>query len=209
MKQSTIRSLFIIAAALFICLGCFVAVPAGSVPLIIQDFLAVLVACTLGGLNGAGAVGIYIVCGTAGLPVFAGLHGGIAYLSGPAGGFITGSFIASMVSGLIAGTPFTFERKFSWKNYGRIALAALLGYTLVALTGTIWYHHVLSETDAAMTFAKAVSDCIIPSLPVYFAKLALTIPLAAFIRPRAAKRMYSEDEEKIWFDTLKKKMSRK
>ena len=74
MKPKTLRSTFTVLFAALICLGCFISIPIGPVPITIQNMFAILAACILGGLNGAGAVGIFIVLGTIGLPVFSGCH---------------------------------------------------------------------------------------------------------------------------------------
>src|SRR5574344_2091704 len=187
MKPATLRSIFTALAAALICLGCFFSIPVGQVPLTIQNMLAILSACVLGGLNGSGAVGIFIIFGTLGRPVFSGCHGGINYLMGPTGGFIAGYFLGALVSGLIVGTPHTFERKFNWGLYGRLAIAALSGYALIYIPGIAWFMHVMADSGKSVSFSKALSLCLFPFIPGDVAKLAVTVPLSAFLRPIAAR----------------------
>ncbi len=71
------------------------------IPMTLQT-LAVLIIGMLYGKNLATAtIGLYILQGIAGLPVFA-LGGGFFYLFGPTGGFIFGFFIAGFVLGTLA-----------------------------------------------------------------------------------------------------------
>ena len=71
------------------------------VPMTLQP-LAVLMIGMLYGRNLATAtIGLYIMEGVVGLPVFA-LGGGFFYLFGPTGGFIFGFFIAGLVLGILA-----------------------------------------------------------------------------------------------------------
>lgn len=204
MKPTNIRSIAILSFAALICLGCFVSVPCGPVPLTIQNMLVMLASCILGGLNGAGATGIFIIAGTLGAPVFCGCHGGINHLMGPTGGFIAGYFLASIVAGLIAGTPFTFEKKFSWKNYLRIALAALAGYAVIYIPGIAWFIHVMDDTTTPYTFGQAVSTCLVPFIPADLAKFAVTIPVAAAVRPYAAKILYPPSESDDYVEKLRR-----
>jgi len=205
MKPKTLRSTFTVLFAALICLGCFISIPIGPVPITIQNMFAILAACILGGLNGAGAVGIFIVLGTIGLPVFSGCHGGVSYLAGPTGGFIIGYFIGALVAGLIVGTPHTFEKKFSWRNYGIIALAALVGYALIYVSGIPYFMHVMADTGKEVSFSKALSLCLIPFIPIDIAKLAVTIPLAAVIRPIAARYFYPPEDDEAIFNDIKEK----
>ena len=71
------------------------------VPMTLQP-LAVLMIGMLYGRNLATAtIGLYILQGIAGLPVFA-YGGGLLYLCGPTGGFIIGFFIAGLILGELA-----------------------------------------------------------------------------------------------------------
>jgi len=210
MKATTKRSILIFISAAFICLGCLTSIPtAASFPMTFQDMFAVIVACILGGLNGAGATGIFIMIGTIGAPVFLGFHGGISYLLGQYGGFIAGYFLGSIASGLVLGTPHTFEKKLGWKLYAKVALTAVAGYALVYLTGAAWYSHILSDTDSSMTFIKSISICITPYLYIIIGKLALTVLASSLLRPAAAKIMYPPEDDEAIFEELKRKSNLK
>lgn len=193
MKPSSKRSLITIISAAIICLGSFISSGAGTIPFTVQNFLVILISCILGGTNGMGAAGIFIVLGTLGLPVFALNNGGLEYLTGNTGGYIAGYFIASIVTGLISHTPFTFERHFNWKYYIRLITACFSGYAIILFSGLFWYMHLINETST-ITFAKAFSECVTPFIFADLGKFAVTVPLAVILRPVFAKIMYPDNE---------------
>ena len=68
--------------------GAYIAVPIGPVPIVLTTFF-VLLSGLLGGFRiGLYSVGVYLVLGIMGLPVFAGGAGGFAVLAGPTGGYL-------------------------------------------------------------------------------------------------------------------------
>lgn len=74
---------------------------AGGIPLSLQTFGVVLTALVLGPWRGGAAVGLYLVVGLAGAPIFANLRSGPAVFAGPTGGYLVGMLAASVVVGLI------------------------------------------------------------------------------------------------------------
>ena len=72
--------------------GAFIKVPVPVCPFTLQFLFTTLAGVLLGGKLGACAVGIYVMLGLAGLPIFAG-GGGISYVLQPTFGYLIG-FIA-------------------------------------------------------------------------------------------------------------------
>jgi biotin transport system substrate-specific component len=70
----------------------------GPVPVTVQVLVVVLAALLLTPPQAALAVGVYLVEGAIGLPVFAGMTGGLGVLAGPTGGYLVG-FLAGAVAG--------------------------------------------------------------------------------------------------------------
>lgn len=75
-----------------------VAIPFGSVPATMQVLVVVLVALVVPRGWAALAVGTYLLVGAAGMPVFSGMRGGLAVLTGPTGGYLIG-FLAGAYAG--------------------------------------------------------------------------------------------------------------
>ena len=89
----TLSSLF--AALLAVC--AWVCIPLGDTVLTLQTFGIFLCLLLLGGKWGSLTVGIYLLLGAVGLPVFSGFRGGIGALAGVTGGFLWGFLLMGLV----------------------------------------------------------------------------------------------------------------
>ena len=207
-KNNILRSTFTALFAALICIGAVISIPLPSgVPITVQNMFCILSGCILGGIQGAGATGLFIILGILGVPVFSGAVGGMGVFVGPTGGYIWGYFIGALVAGIIMGTPHVEEKKFRASTWLRLFLAALAGYAMVYLPGVPWFRHiVLTNPDnklhnilAGMSlkdqFFKVLSWTVIPYLPGDLIKLIITVPLSAVLRPVAARYLYPDDEK--------------
>lgn len=73
--------------------------PSG-VPLTLQTFAVALCGYTLGWKKGAVTVLLYLLIGALGVPVFAGMKGGVQFLFSYTGGFLWGFVVLSLLCGL-------------------------------------------------------------------------------------------------------------
>lgn len=195
-RNSILRSTFTAMFAAIICLGTFISIPLpGGVPITTQNLFAILSALVLGGLHGAGSVGIFIIIGALGVPVFSGVTGGFAILAGPRGGFLWGFFLGAIVSGLIVGTPHVQEKKFSAKMWIRITIASLIGFAVIYLPGIPWYMHEMAGQGKSLTVSAALKLVLVPFIPGDFIKFVISVPLAAVLRPVAARYLYPADQQ--------------
>lgn len=96
--------LLITAGALLVALLAQVRIPLPftPVPLTGQTFAVLLVGAALGARRGLASLSLYTLIGALGLPVFAGGAAGLAYASGPTGGYLAGFIVAAFVVGLLA-----------------------------------------------------------------------------------------------------------
>ena len=196
-QLNAVRSAFTAVFAALICIGCVISIPVPGtvVPIAIQNLFCILAGLILGSVQGAGAVGLFLILGGIGVPVFSGARGGIAVLIGPTGGYIWGYFFGALIAGLIAGTPHIQEKKFSLAQWIRIALASLVGFVIVYVPGIPWFMFQMSQKGNPVTFTKALSLTFIPYIPGDLLKLLISVPLAAVLRPVAARFLYPADEE--------------
>lgn len=74
----------------------------GGVPITLQTFAIVLTGLVLGPWRALAAVGLYLILGIAGAPIFANGAAGLAILTGPTGGYLIGFIIAAVIVGAIA-----------------------------------------------------------------------------------------------------------
>ncbi|MSR97571.1 biotin transporter BioY [Arthrobacter sp. BL-252-APC-1A] len=73
-----------------------------GVPITLQTLAVILTGMVLGPGRGTAAVGLYLVAGLAGLPVFSGFRSGIGVLAGPSAGYLLAFPLAALVVGLLA-----------------------------------------------------------------------------------------------------------
>ncbi len=72
-----------------------ISIPFGTVPATLQILALVLIALVMPRSWAAFAVGVYLLVGAVGLPVFSGMRGGLAVLTGPTGGYLLGFLVAA------------------------------------------------------------------------------------------------------------------
>jgi len=78
-----------------------VTIPLGSVPLTLQVFVVVLAALLLEPIWAAAAVGVYLLMGAIGIPVFSGMQGGLGVVFGPTGGYLAGFLVGATIGSLV------------------------------------------------------------------------------------------------------------
>ena len=195
MSKSTIRSVFIALFAALICSGCFISIPIGLVPVTVQNMFALMSGVILGSIHGAAAVGIFLLLGALGIPVFSGVKGGIAIISGPTGGFLIGYFVGALAAGLIAGSPKLEEKKLTAKVVGKIILATLVAFILNYAAGIPWFMSVMEAKGAEKSLHEALKICLIPFIPGDSIKIIVTIILSLLIRPVVARYLTDDDAD--------------
>jgi biotin transport system substrate-specific component len=173
----------LVLTALFAALisaGSFIAIPLGPVPIVLQNFFALLAGLVLGPFLGAAAVGLFVVAGAVGLPVFANNTMGIARLLGPSGGYIFGYLLGAFAAGLIIGVPKQGEKLKFW----RTGLAAVLGMYVVYIPGLIRLKFTL-DLNWPQTFASGLYPFVI----VDFIKSVIAVLITPRLRKAAARQM--------------------
>jgi biotin transport system substrate-specific component len=112
----------VIVASLFVgvCAQLQIPLPFTPVPLSGGTLGVLYAGCLLGSRRGAAAVGLYLLEGSMGLPVFSGGAAGFVHLLGPTGGYLVGFPVGAFMTGLLA------ERGWD-RTPGRAFLAMLAG----------------------------------------------------------------------------------
>lgn len=114
-----------------ITLGAKASVPFWPVPLTLQTLAVSVVAAAYGLRLGVATVGLYLLTGLLGAPVFAGANAGIAPFMGPTGGFLAGFVLMAAIIGAAA------DR--GWDKAWPKTLAAMaLANVLVFVPGLLW-----------------------------------------------------------------------
>lgn len=147
--------------------GAYVSIPLGPVPISLQTMFVLMAGYTLGPAYGAAAIGLYLVAGIVGLPVFAGGKSGFAALFGPTGGYLIGFIVCAAVAGFAG-------RKASWL---RLALFGLLGFAALYALGLARLKTIL-DAD----WSKTITVGLLPFLPGAAIKLGLAVAAQKFLQ---------------------------
>lgn len=147
-----------------------VTIPMWPVPITGQTLAVMLVGGALGMRRGAAALTTYMVLGLAGVPWFAELGGGPAYLLKPSFGFVVGFIAAAAVAGW-----------FAERAWDRKPLLAMAGFCLATITpflvGVPYMAALLGLTDPATIAAYGITPFIVPGL-IKAGLAAAAFPLA-------------------------------
>ncbi len=133
--------------------GAFLIVPIGPVPVSMQPFFVFLAGYVLGAKRGAMAVGLYLLAGAIGLPVFAGGKSGFGHLLGPTGGYLFGFVVSAWLCGL----AHKGKKEIRWIDglgFGGAAVLAVYGI------GSLWLKYTLS-----FDWYKAWLVGVVPFIP--------------------------------------------
>jgi len=140
-------ALLVIGGSLALALSAKVQVPFWPVPVTMQSMVALLIGIGLGSRLGALTILAYLAEGTLGLPVFAGMAAGPAYLAGPTGGYLLGFLLGGAFAGWAA--------EQGWgRDLSRTLPVMLLGHVLIFAPGLLWLT-VLLGWDKAVAFGVA------------------------------------------------------
>ena len=150
--------------------GAYLSIPIGPVPIVLQNLFVFLSGLLLGPRWGMASVGVYLLAGALGLPVFAGGVGGIGRFAGPTGGYLVGFIPAVYVVGWIA------EKWFTRVVFDVTAM--VLGSMVIYFFGVGWL-----KILTGMTLSKTLMVGMIPFIPGDIVKIAAAVPIARALRP--------------------------
>ncbi|MEE4164869.1 MAG: biotin transporter BioY [Desulfocapsaceae bacterium] len=150
--------------------GAYIAIPVGPVPIVLQNLFIMLAGLLLGGRWALISIGVYLLAGFVGLPVFAGGTGGLGKLLGPTGGYLLGFAAAAYWIGTI-----------SEKGNRSVVvdiIAMVSGTLIIYVFGVSWLKVV-----TGMSFSKAIAVGMLPFLVGDALKIAVAVPIAKALRP--------------------------
>ena len=135
-KQNTqtqiIKSLLIILlGSIVLAISSKVKIPFYPVPMTMQTFVVLLIGMSFGYKIGLATIGLYLIEGIAGLPVFSNSPErgvGLAYFTGPTMGYLIGFFSACFLASLIKTDD----------NYFIIFIKLILSVSTIYILGVLW-----------------------------------------------------------------------
>ncbi len=163
--------------------------PWSPIPITGQTFAVLLVGVLLGRWWGGVSLVIYAGLGAVGLPWFAGLNGGLAYLAGPTGGYIVGFILATLFVGYFTDK---YVRSRSFVSMFTIMLVA--NFVLIYIPGLVQLHFWLSLVKGeAVAFYPLLMMGAIPFIAGDVIKAAAAAAIARGVTP---KRAYGKEMDK-------------
>ena len=156
--------------------GAYIHIPVGPVPIVLSTLFVLLSGLLLGSRWGLISMGLYLLVGAIGIPVFAGGRGGVAHFFGPTGGYLFGYVLSAWVTGLIS------ER--SHQSPVLQIIAIIFGSLAIYVTGVPWLKMVTN-----MSWEKCLVVGMLPFLIGDAVKGAAALMLARSVRPMLNRQL--------------------
>ena len=148
-----------------LCISSYIIIPLPftAVSLTAQTLVVNMIGLLMRPKKAGTIVGVWIVLGAVGLPVFSGGIGGLGKLLGPTGGYIIGAVVVAVLISLLKGKN---------GNIIRYAVVAIVvGMPVLYLLGMSWM-----MISAGMDWRAALVSSVLPFIPLDIAKcIAATI----------------------------------
>ncbi len=147
-------------------------VPFFPVPMTLQTLALLLIAATCGFRLGLAVVGLYMIEGMLGLPVFSSSPErgiGIAYMTGPTGGYLAGFVVATALVGW-------FSERGAAESAVKLFAVMFVGVVLVLALGFIWLSTFIGPQAA---FSAGIAPFLLGEL--------FKVGIAAMMVPAAAR----------------------
>ena len=160
------------AAVALLSVSAMVTVPLGPVPFTLQTLVLAMLPPIIGGRGAVSAVGLYLLVGSLGLPVFSGFSGGVGQLIGPTGGFLWGFLL-----GTALGVPLLRLRTLPESARHAICAVVMLATSYALGTAQLAAYLSVSLPAAALS---AVVPFVLPDI------IKLGIGVATGLRVRHA-----------------------
>ena len=180
MNDRTLRSVVLVAAfTALIVVGAIFSFPAPwnpVVPFTLATLFVILAGMVLGPRRGLATVGLYMLLGFIGLPVFAGGSAGVQVLVGPTGGFLVGYALAACTAGSI--TALGGSRR------PVLILAAVLGTVAMYVPGVPWMHRRLIGSVDDWSWASTWGKYTAPFLIGDGVKAVAAVVIAGALKDR-------------------------
>ncbi len=132
-ERVLIQAFWVLTFAILTAIGAQIEIPNQPVPFTFQTFFVLLSGALLGKRAGTASMGLYLILGAIGLPVFSGGAFGVARIFGPTGGYLLSFPIAAFVVGYLA----KLRGEYWW-----MVISMFIGIILILSLGTVQLYFV-------------------------------------------------------------------
>jgi biotin transport system substrate-specific component len=165
---------FAIAGSIALTISAKISIPAIPVPFTMQTLVVLLLGFAYGPALAGATVGLYLLQGAFGLPVFQGTPEkglGLAYMMGPTGGYLAGFLVATVVCGKLAHKGWD-------KRFSTMALGMILGNAIIYAFGLVWLGSLIGWDKPVLQYGMT------PFLMGDLIKIAIAVVLVPMIWKR-------------------------
>lgn len=171
-KALVLCSLF----AALIAIGAFIKMPIPYMPFTLQFLFTSLAGILLGSKKGALAVGMYVLIGLIGLPIFTN-GGGFTYIFQPTFGYLIGFILGTYITGWLV------EKK-KKPTYKDMVRACFIGLLVVYLIGMVYYYFIANNyMNAPIGVFSLILYCFILAVPGDFLLCFISSYIGKKVRP--------------------------
>ena len=172
-KTRDIVYMSVFTAMISIC--SWISIPA-SIPFTLQTMGVFTTVGLLGGKRGTLTILTYILLGAIGVPVFAGLTGGVSVLLGTTGGYIIGFLLSAL---LMWGIETIMGR-----NQIVLAFSMVAGLIVCYVFGTAWFMMIYTQHSGVIGLSTVLGLCVIPFIIPDLIKIGVALFLAKRLKKR-------------------------
>jgi biotin transport system substrate-specific component len=127
-ERASIQAFWVTTFSILTAIGAQIEIPTQPVPFTLQTFFVLLAGAFLGKRGGLLSMGLYLILGIIGAPVFSGGTFGISRILGPTGGYLLAFPIAALAVGYFA----RLRNEYWW-----MLLSMIIGSLVIFSIGTI------------------------------------------------------------------------
>jgi biotin transport system substrate-specific component len=135
-ERVSVQAFWLITFSILTAIGAQIDIPHQPVPYTLQTFFVLLAGAFLGKRSGAASMGLYLILGSIGMPVFSGGAFGLSRILGPTGGYLLSFPITAFVVGYLV----RLRREFWWMIVS-MGIGSFIIFTIGMIQLNITYIH--------------------------------------------------------------------
>ncbi len=162
--------------AAILCVMAQITIPIQPIPFSLSIFAVFLIGAILQPRYAFLAALVYLLLGAFGVPVFAGLKGGLTHLTGPTGGYLMAYPLMTLVTSLF----YQFGKR---HRIISLSIGMTISLFLCYLIGTLWFTQITGKT-----LYVALTLCVFPFVPFDIVKIILAVSVSLLIRKALIKQ---------------------
>ncbi|TFJ42781.1 hypothetical protein CKN73_04335 [Carnobacterium divergens] len=174
MKLTTKDRIQIALCTALLSISSLIMIPIGPIPITLQVLFMILIPALLGAKKGMLTIGLYLVLGLIGFPVFAGGMGGLQSLLKPSFGYLIGGFVIAAMIGSVA------NKNASFKSLVTISVISIPVLYIIGISYAYFLMNIVLETPISLSVLITTSISVF--LPLDIIKAIVASFLAVRIR---------------------------